>query len=57
MGSPTNEFAHVSQFYETVLGLGFAMVFVVQLLAVLKGVHGAISKKRQLDDDEYIKWV
>jgi hypothetical protein len=50
MGSPTNEFAHVSQFYETMLGLGFIIVFVAQLLALLKGIHGALSKKREKDD-------
>jgi hypothetical protein len=33
---PTGEFVHVSEFYETILGLSFVMLFVAQLLAVIK---------------------
>lgn len=57
MSLPTSEFAHVSQFYETILGLSFVALFTTQLLVVLKGIHGALLKKREKDDDDYMKWV
>jgi Na+-transporting methylmalonyl-CoA/oxaloacetate decarboxylase gamma subunit len=44
--APLGEFIHVSEFYETILGLGFVMLFVAQLLAVIKGFHGALRKFR-----------
>jgi len=33
------------------------MIFVVQLLVLLKGAHTALSKKREKDDEEYMKWI
>jgi Na+-transporting methylmalonyl-CoA/oxaloacetate decarboxylase gamma subunit len=47
----TSEFIHVSEFYETILGLGFLMLFLAQLTAVVKGFYGALSKLREKEDE------
>lgn len=54
--APTAEFAHVSQFYETMLFIGFLGVCIVQGFVVWKRLYSAITKQISIEDDEYEKW-
>lgn len=57
MSNPTAEFNHVSEFYETILGLSFFMMFAVLLLALFKGTLSAIVLQRDQEDEDYINWL
>jgi hypothetical protein len=57
MANPTDEFNHVSQFYETILGMSFLLMFVSLFLALCKGSLDDIRQQREYEDDHYIDWV
>lgn len=48
---------HVSQFYETLLGLGFLAMFVVELLAICREFHGALATLREKEVTDYENWL
>lgn len=54
--APTAEFAHVSQFYETMLFIGFLGVCTMQGIAVWKKLYSGIAKQISIEDEEYQKW-
>lgn len=54
--APTAEFAHVSQFYELMLVLGFMAVLAMQAIAVWKKLYSAIAKQIVIESDEHDQW-
>lgn len=46
----------MSQFYETILGLTFLLMFVTLFLTLCKGALHAIQRQRELEDKDFERW-